>query len=853
MNIHPILIRLLGACLLAVAPLAATAANALVPMVDATWEACKAGNYAGRVPQMQRDLYRIYGGKKGFEYDAGEKNKPLGDGVFGPVTRRWLVRFCQEHPFKVRKAHFDADVAAELAGYRVKQPAAIAATAAPQAPLPPLEQTYRYDPDFPRKPGNVALMLPRLQTLTDLYSDKALFDDAVERALKGLDPDPATRQRIVDFSALDGYLLPSDKLSKLKGASPALLEKLMLKADIDYVGADDFHADLAIAVGEGAEKAEYARHATQIDGLARTTHYRIPATLAADLAAASALEAPVAVLYKNMAKVEYPSQTLFRSALLAHLERALGMCQANRHQKEGLMDDDGAVKALWVLVDPARAHLERVMYLRAKEGRCNQAELVEELRLLVIADGVLFRKLDNAFELVSIWKAPPLARQAGPGAVDGCGCAHDARGGMSYGFYPLWTDATKGRLDFDVLSRIGLYGLTIGDRGNLRFPAGVDTPPWTLMEAAHRHMTRVDWVLYKGDWNSVGEAGMAPLLANLRASIKDMLALRPPGGDGRGTALASFGLEQGPSAGDGIVLRFERFPSGQGAQQALREFVKVLAKELRDMKPARQLFMMVTDTDILGADDASPDETRPFSPAGLLTLMKRANWIEEAHYREYSKHPGPEDLKVLVLMQEPTSSNKLRLRAGIENALFSNERVRALRNMIPVVEYDGRRPGQLNDDIVYFQDNFGGIGFWPLPFASAADDTASSNTGTQLLRQYFREEGLEGGFVAEAIDLICPNRAWLRWLAWISALVAIVAGMILARCHNCGTRLDNPYFMAVMVALIALPFVVIAALVVGDPLFKSESGVHWVLAAILIVVVIVPGVYGLLKPVRKLP
>jgi hypothetical protein len=53
--------------------------------------------------------------------------------------------------------------------------------------------------------------------------------------------------------------------------------------------------------------------------------------------------------------------------------------------------------------------------------------------------------------------------------------------------------------------------------------------------------------------------------------------------------------------------------------------------------------------------------------------------------------------------------------------------------------------------------------------------------------------------------------------------------------------------------LIVLPFVVIAALVVGDPLFKSDSGVHWFIAAILIGVVIIPGAYGLLKPARKLP
>jgi len=846
MNIHSILIRLLGAGLLAAAPLGATAANTPVPMVDATSDACKASKYPGHVKKMQDDLHQIYGGDNRFGSDALEKNKPLGDGVFGSVTAYWLGRFCKEHRFQVRKAHFDADVAAELERFPVKQRVAAAVAAAPPAPPPPLEQTYRYDPDFPRKPKNIAAMLPRLQTLTDLYADKALFDDAVGRALKGLEVDTTTRERIAQFSSIDGYLLPSDKLSQLKGASPALLEKLLLKTGIDYVGADDFHADLAIALGEGAEKAEYARHAARIDGLARTTHYRIPATLAADLAASAALEPPVEALYKKMATVEYPSLALFRRALLAHLERALGMCKVNRYRNEGLLRDDGAVKALWGLVDPASAHLKRVMDLRVKQERCNQAELVDELRLLVMADGVLYRKLDNAFELVNISKAPALAGQAGPVAVDGCGCAHDASGGKTYGFYPLWTDGAKKKLDFDVLSRIGLYGMTIDDKGELHLPAGVSVLPWTLLRAAHRHMTKVDWVLHKNDWKDVEATGMAKFFDSLGNSIEAHLKTKPDETDWFFTSIATFGLERGPSAGDGVTLRFEGFPTGPEAQQALKTFVEQLYKRLGEMKPSRQLNIMVMQSELNDAENPT------LSTNNLLGLMQLTNYIDENQTPGESNRLRENDLQVLVMLQEPTSSQKLLLRAEIENTLFSTSRVRMLRNVIPVLEYDQVRFEQLNDDILYFQDNFGGIGFWPLPYASD-DDTAGSKTGTQLLRDNFRKTGLEGGTVSETIDLICPNRAWLRWLAWISALAAIVAGLILARCHNCGTRLDNPYYKAGMVALIVLPFVVIAALVVGDPLFKSESGVHWVIAAILIVVVIVPGVVGLLKPVRKLP
>lgn len=429
----------------------------------------------------------------------------------------------------------------------------------------------------------------------------------------------------------------------------------------------------------------------------------------------------------------------------------------------------------------------------------------------------------------------------GPGAIDGCGCAHDGRSGMTYGFYPLVTDAAGQKIDFAVLSRIGLYGTTIDDKGALNFPPGIKTAPWTLLEAAHRHMTQVDWVLSKNDWSAAGGAGMAELLGNLRQSIDRLLRTPFPETDWRGTALATFGQELGPSAGDGIALRFERFPATQQDQEALRGFVRTLARDLRAMKPARRLYLMVEEADIVGAADLAERESRPFSVFNLHDLVQQANPIAEAVDPALSRRARADDVRVLVLMQEPTSGQKL-LRAEIDRSLLSGERVRMLRDVIPVLAYDALRSGQLNDDIAYFQDNFGGIGFWPLPLAAARD----AATGNHVLRAYFHRAGLDGGALATAIDLICPNRAWLRWLAWISSIAAVAAGVTLFRCRGCATRLTgNIFYMGGMVALIVLPLVAIAALVVGDPLLKSDCGVHWLIAALLIAVVIIPGAYWL--------
>ena len=851
MTIHPLLIRipgLLGACLFAAAAMGAPPPPATV---DATGIACGEAKYKGLVAQIQRDLNVIHANDRTFKKDAVR----LHDGIFGPVTRSWLVKFCQQHPFKVRERSFDADVAAELARYR----ASLAVTSAAPAkaePAPPLAATYRYDPEVLRTPKNVEKIVSRLRALTDHYAEKTLFDGAVRRALRGLDPDPTTLDRIGEFSRIDGYLLPGDKLASLTGASLGLREKLMLKTDIDYANADEFHLDLAAAVGEGPEKAELARYIGRIDRLAQTTHYRIPDTIAADLAGAGELDPPLAVLYDKIKYIEYPSKQLLEDALRARLEWGLGMCKANRHRQEGRLAD-GDIAPLWALVDAGPEQFGRVKTLRDWQGRCSVAQMKEVQTLIDAAHRALYDRLEKVADLSKPVVKPSLKGQAGPRAIPGCGCAHDARDGMTYGFYPLWTDATAEdtrEVDFDVLSRVGLYGLTIDDKGSLNFPAGVSTPPWTLLEAAHRHMTKVDWVLYKNDWPAAGEGNMADFLGKLRQGIDRLFSKRYPETDWRGTALATFGREQGPTIGDGIVLRFDGFPGDREARDALHAFVGTLANDLRAMKPSRQLFIMVTEDEVLGAPDGAEDEARPFSAANLHALIEQSNSISAVQDSADSRHLRDNDLRVLVLMKEPTSRQKLLLRAGIENALFSTERVRVLRNVIPVVEYDGVREGQLNDDIVYFRDNFGGIGFWPMPFANPKDEVEGATTANKLLHAYFHNAGLDGGFLSEAIDLICPNRSWLRWLAWASLILAAVAIVTLARCRGCGTRLDsNGFYMAGMVALIVLPFLVIATLIVGDPLTQQGFGVPWFVGVLLSLGVLVFGAYVLLKPARKLP
>lgn len=852
MNIYSMLKHLPVAWVLALAAHAAAAP----PLEDAAWASCTTYHYQGNVPTIQASLNRIYGATDEFKTDAGEGGNPLNDGLLGKVTLKWLGNFCSQHPFKVRKKNFEADVFAELVRFGTgTAPATPAMPAAPASVTVPVDTIYRYDPQDLRKPKDIAAMVPRLLLLTERYPDKQQFSDAVRRALPGQKIDADTMEQIARYAAVDGYMLPGGSIGQIKGLSDGLRIKLAAKAGIEYASADELHLDLEMAAGDDPEKAELGRHTAHIDQLARKVQYRIPPTIGADLAATADLEPPVAELYQAMAHIAYPSADLFLHAMRSRVERALDMCKHDRYRHEGRLDD-GHLEALLKLVDGGKDAGE-VNGLRTVERRCSDDQSKRAAALVDRAHIVLYGKLYKAAVLVVQGVPPRLAGQGGPGALLGCGCAPDPLDGMTYHFYPLWTHPGQGKIDFDVVSRVGLYGVTVNDKGGLDLPAGVTSLPWTLLEAAHRHRTKVDWVVSRNAWPAQGPAGLPEFLASLRQNIGAWLHQAPPTRDWRGTALATFGLEQGPTAGDGITLRFERFPAGLQEQAALQDFVAQLAKDLHAMKPARRLSLMLDEDDIIdptpGANLSDSDK-RPFSALNLHAMMQHANEID------YKDDPGhidrlrADDFRVLVMLREPTTRAKLQLRANIESSLFSKERIRVLRNIIPVMEYDGVRTGYLIDEITYYLDNFGGIGFWPLTFADPTDADSGSTSANRILHGYFAGNGADGGVLAEALDLICPNRAWLRWLAWISSIAAVVAGVTLARCRGCGTRLDNnAWYMAGMIALIVLPFLVITTLVVGDPLFKSDSGVHWFIAAILIGVVIIPGAYGLLKPARKLP
>ncbi len=861
MNITSILFRL--ACVAIVPGISmATTLPAKAPASDqarpATPAACYAGKYKpGDVPAIQADLGRIYGKDAEYLEDAGGDDPPLRDGRMGVITRKWIGKFCAGYHFEAKPSSFEATVVRELARVaaggitKAGMPAPVQA-APPPPPPAPLESFYAYDPKVLVKPRNEALILPRLRTIKERYYDHAQFMTVLQRALADIDVDADTMLMIETGATVDGYLLTLETLAELgnKGASQALIEKLSPIVGDVYDDSDAFNEALHIAVGEGKEKSELMQLSAKLFDMARIRNYRIPDTIEADFASKAELPAPVAALFTSMADVKYPSLELLESALAWRVQQGLGMCAFNRFRQEGRLDDKQflALKTIF----PADAQLfDEIAELRKLVVPCKPAQQIEAKVLAFKADSLVTARLARSVRLQHAAKMATSAKgQLGPTAIDSCGCSPGPQDGVIYGFYPLWTDAEKKpKVNFGFMSRVGLYGVTFSDRGDLVNPPDYKGPPARLIDAAHVHRTKVDWVVHKNDWRSWAASdaeGKKRTLETLIDSIEQRLATPLFATDWRGTAIASLGLERAPTLGDGVTLRFDRFPKQD--QALFDRFVVDLYARLKAMKPARQLNLLVDHAAMVGEDAST------FSIRNLLDLIAKTNKIDEDQSFANSTIRRADDIQVLVLVREPTADSKRVLREEIESALHSSARVRMLRDVVPVLEYDGVHVNQLRDDLIYNNDNFGGIGFWPIPFATDDDTAQGSTTANSVLQAYFDYADNDHGRLEKFVDWVCPNRGWLRWIAWVSALAAIVVAVVYARCRGCGTRLDdNPLYLVPMGLIIMLPFVAVFTLIIGDPILRSDSGVHLFFAFVVLCVVVLPALYLLFKPARKLP
>jgi len=827
--------------------------------------------------KIQDHLAVIYRLDPAYAHDAGGARRPLGDSIVGPVTLHWLARFCRDYGIVAGDPHFERVVVASL-----EQVADIARTHplwvdilsspeferwitrqatpdrvrslqrrrsgdasqvnalieqfererdAPAVSAEPVTLTFGYDPKRSGKIDHLAEVARRIDKLSArLPEEEQAFEEDVVDALDGLGVTPAMLQAVKRYSEVDAYRMDATLLQQLR--RDGLPEAAMLDLK-DALEGEEYHdvqqfIEALREVSESSEQREaIERKRFAIVRGARVTRYQVPAKLG-EILAADAPPKAVTDVFASFTKAEYPTRKLFDAAFAWQVRRALGMCHELRRDQQGTtlhwgpqgMLDDAGVGALAAVMPGQDDKFRRIMDLRARKGGCSSDELIE---VDALVDGVArFVKpllgSDMRFDIPNRMPAP--VKRAKDWAPDWCRCARPEHEGMVYGFYPLWRDAGEQQIDFGALTRIGLYGLTFDDQGVLQPPPGMDvrTIPDHLakmMRAAHRHNAKVDWIVSRSDWGKwqlLGVDAKRKTLRTLGQEIEDLLKRAVPGHGDTMTWLASLGMDPGPNGGDGVALHLRGFPEDDKA--LLNEFVHGLSAVLKDMRPKRRLSMVI-DYDDLGRPG-------PFALRNLVELIEATNPLHEPFAA--SGRQMQSDMPLLVLIPEPTQDSKKALRTSIQNALHGAEAARLQWAVVPVVEYDGVGSAQLADDIVFASANYHGIGFWPLAFAAPAPTSEVQHhaDANYLLDEYLQPFGDPSDGIVYKAGLLCPHRLWLRWLFWGSLALAIGVGAVYFNCRGCNERVDNSgLYFAGMVALLALPLLTLAVLVVSDPLLTE--------------------------------
>ena len=414
-----------------------------------------------------------------------------------------------------------------------------------------------------------------------------------------------------------------------------------------------------------------------------------------------------------------------------------------------------------------------------------------------------------------------------------CGCV-PKRGTDSevHAFYPFWFYPTKPDpnapepaegeeppattpepVDFETISHISFYGLEMAravdeDGQQTGLVITHHENQWieakrSFINSAHRHRARADLSLTLRGWDS----WTADQMSNVTKKI-DRLSAPFKRFPTRSFADIRAGLPtlfDAPQV-DSVTLILDGYATAdEDAIEQVRIMISTLSEVLRERD---QLLNLAIDTDLSEAT----------ATQGLFDNLKQV-LVEDAEGVKLVN-------RVLVFLERKTSKTKKRMRFRMEQGFFQGEdRQRTLRSIVPVLPPSGHElvlrsntgatsaetpPGaysQFDDDIIYFNDNFGGVAFWPMPIASAPETPELAKIiGDRWdvgLLANLSEPASER--VVELCTWACPNRSYL-------ALIAMVTFAVLALLTWRSFYSGNAHFMAFKLGLVWIMLVIVLVL-----------------------------------------
>ena len=799
------------------------------------------------VQRIQQNLAAIYQDDFSWKRDVQLSKQPLTDGVIGPVTLFWLQRFAYD--FKIEPI---GDYVNGLIN-RVEKIAEF-------SDMFPGETSVLLMPDF----ADWNDKLPSIQRDLDYEirrsgSYQALLDLVHRyRALN----EPFQIGATLDYSVspLYYYQLTSEDFQLLQSKEKIIAELLKL----ENKPFENFSL-LTEAVSEILQT--YPDLVKKLSPAIKKFYRNQPLVITQDFVAflnqamigdpfmASLNAVIVGLLEKELAGIAYPAQDLFDKAAQARIHAALGACNSvilHNQYTLGLRFGDEDFLSLetdllnnreYYGMPDIRKHLKLVNALRQRSGTCNETEqndvnaFVSQLYANVVQPSIalLYRKRQ-------VFDANATIEWDG----NGCGCVLDKLSGTVYGIYPYWqTNTEKQTVNFSVLSRVAYYGLSFEASGAI-IHANDDKNNFDLkrflkknsfVQTVRKHNSKMDWVIHKDRsyWEKTWKLLDTNQKANIFSTLADelfQLLTEPIDED---FAQWSFGLLPAATRGDGVTLDFRGFPKDAVSVDLLNNFYDDLTKRLNTAGGDYFVNIMVVQSEL---GDGFYQYFNLIERISGIQPNDAATSFQQIDIRDDLK------AKILVLIEEPTTRAKKELRLNIENGgLYGILRGLLLRNIVPVIEFDDSNWEQLEDDVVYFKDNFGGVGFWAMPMNEPAMPAEMSGrceelkaVGSCLVRHFQLAE--RNGQPDSLLDrFVCQNRK----IFWLALAVLTVLSLVLLISYRCSCRFQGKHQNMIIISIFAsvVPALIVALLLLlFDPMLETLAEGNIPLIAVVSIVVL---------------
>lgn len=368
-------------------------------------------------------------------------------------------------------------------------------------------------------------------------------------------------------------------------------------------------------------------------------------------------------------------------------------------------------------------------------------------------------------------------------------------------------------VDFSVFSRIAFYGLEItldppNPSGSARGVEMRNETQWaaarrSFVNSAHRFRAKADVAIDLRDWKEWSDD-------NIDDAVESIIAQMQPFDRFEGYSWAQIGaalptLFDRPQP-DGVTLILHDHPGTRlPPEQACRvtQLVGRVYQNLPD--PKRQ-------TINLGFDFAFPflnndkweeplfDELGQFLIAGdhgpgslgrrqcdSVTAGSDAAGASEINPAPAATVKNVKIVdKLLIFQERPTRDTSQMLRYQMDVSQFSGDNLmEALRSIIPVIPpgahefiyIPGKREApydEFSHDVSYFEDNFGGIGFWPVPQVETADAANVQKIVSDKLNISPRTGSIFDAPAAQVCGFVCPNRAYIDLSAMLLFVVVVI-------------------------------------------------------------------------------